>query len=108
MNNAPPLHRDELIYKLESDKTRLQSELEVGKRAYSDLLVNSMAVGHELNDLRAAVAKKIKTWERLGKCSDEFNGDMQYCAEYIEADDAAMLELIKVHVNQTSATQEQT
>lgn len=51
--------------------------------------------------LRAAVAKKIQTWERLGKCYDEFGKDAnQYCNEYAEADDTAMLEIIKVYNGQ--------
>lgn len=40
-----------------------------------------------------AARHKRATWERLGKCQDEFTNDLAACSEYAEQDDDAQIEL---------------
>ncbi len=49
----------------------------------------------QLKGVMDAVANKIATWDRLCKCVDEFGQDNspEYCYEYIQADDDAMIAL---------------
>jgi hypothetical protein len=69
------------------------------KRPRCERLGRSFNAEHErLERLRTVLDRKMKTWARLCDCTNEFGADAaKSCGEFVEQDDAAMLELETVY-----------